>query len=346
MRYISWLGWTSILGVLSLLPVLADDGTESRGHALLIIDSQYGNPYDDVRAALLPTLAERGHVEGENLRVSLHVAGNDIAQGEQILREALVDEAYDVVLVGGTVATIAARNVLQDDPRRPVVFCAPTDPVGIGVVDALDRPPSGHFTGVSYPVPPKARLRFIRQLMPEARTLGLIYADMPQSHSYNAWLHELLAEDPEFADLQILFRPVPLVTGEEGDRQMAAAAIPLIKELDSLVDAFIKPNDQLGTRRALSEVVQAHASKPLIGLVRDDVMEGWGATAVVYPSHQSIGRQCGEMVAALLAGKPIASLPPSWPRQFGYAVDLSLTQRFGIRVPISILQLAGDDVVR
>ncbi len=320
------------------------NGVAGSVHRLLIADSQAGNPYDEVRAALLDRLAERGYQRGRNLEVAVFAAGNEVQRGVDILQQES-PKGFDVVYVGGTVATIAAKQVLYGGDQ-PVVFGAPTDPVGIGVIKDFKSPPAANFTGVCYPVPVQARFRFLRQLLPQARTLGLIYADMPQSRSYNQWIRELIAEDPKFSDLRVIFRSVSLVPGEEGDHQMAQAAIPIIKELDDKVDAFIKPNDQLGTRRHFAEAVAAHASKPLIGIVRDDVMDGWGAMAVVYPSHVSIGQQAAEMIRRLFEGTPISELTPQWPRTFGYAVDLPKVRRFGIDVPVGILQLAGESVIK
>lgn len=311
---------------------------------LLILDSQFGNPYDEVRTALLARLGQLGYQEGNNLEVSIQVAGNDVAAGERILREQ-AGQGWDALFVGGTIATIAAKNALLGQDL-PVVFGSPTDPVGIGVIRDFESKPNQNFTGVCYPVPVLSRLRFIRQLLPGARTLGLIYADMPQSHSYNQWLRDALANNAEFKDLRILFRPVPLVKGEEGDQRMAELAREIIKELDPQVDAFIKPNDQLGTRRNFAEVVQATASKPLIGITKDDVMAGWGATAVVYPSHDSIGQQAAEMLKTLFEGGKPGDIVPQWPRKFGFALDLNKTRRFGIKVPVQLLQLAGPNIVK
>jgi putative ABC transport system substrate-binding protein len=312
--------------------------------SLFILDSQIGNPYDEVRSALLDQLAVYGYIQGKNLRVEVKAAGNDISKGEAILKN-LEDNHYDVVLTGGTAATISGKNVFFGG-TQPVVFASPTDPVGIGVINNFHDNPKANFTGVCYPVPVEARMRFTRQLMPQAKTFGLIYADMPQSHSYNSWLKDLLANNRDFSDINIIFKAVPLVTGEDGDKKMAQMAIPIIKDLDAQVDVYLKPNDQMGTRRNMSEVVYAHANKPLIGLVKNDVVEKWGATAVVFPSHDSIGRQAAAMIKALFEGKKIADIKPQWPRLYGYGVDLSKTDKFGIKVPIGILQLSGKNIVK
>ena len=334
-----------VLAVIFYTPLCAAE-EPGKIFKLLILDSQKGNPYDEVRAALFKSLNGHGYVLGKNLRSTLLVTGNDVKVGELILREEINKDHYDVIFVGGTVATIAAKHVLLGLAKQRVIFGSPTDPVGIGVIKDFSSKPFSNFSGICYPVPPKARFKFIRQFLPKARTLGLIYADMPQSHSYNKWVQDLIAHDPEFKGIKILFRQVPLITGENGDRLMAEAAIPHIKELNAQVDAFIKPNDQLGTRRPFAEMVYQLASKPLIGITRDDVMEHWGSTAVIYPSHASIGEQAARMIKELFEGKQIADLAPEWPLKYGLAVDLSKAKRFGISVPVELLQLSGENIIK
>ncbi len=312
---------------------------------LLIVDSQEGNPYDQVRSALLKNLAEQGYVEGKNLEVTMYFIGNDLQEGEKILQSEK-DKQYNVIFVGGTVATIAAKNVLLGDKAQNVVFASPTDPVGIGVIKDFDSKPFSNFTGVCYPVPVESRLRFLQKLMPKVKTIGLIYADMPQSISYNKWLTNEIENNPEFKDLKIIFRKVPLITGEDGDATMANLAINHVKELDSQVDVFIKPCDQMGTRKQLSTAVYTTATKPLIGLVRDDVMDHWGATATMYPSHESIGKQAAVMVVSIFEGKNSSDIIPEWPKGFGLAFDMNKTQEFGIDVPTEMLLMAGEDIVK
>ncbi|MFA7270043.1 MAG: ABC transporter substrate binding protein [Sterolibacterium sp.] len=324
----------------------ATQAAEDQVRHLLILDSQFGNPYDEVREALIKSLENDGYVEGRNLQTTLQVTGNDVAAGEDILKQELGRRRYDVIFVGGTAATISAKHVLYGNRRQAVVFASPTDPVGIGVIKDFVGPPVANFTGVCYPVPIKARFRFIRQLLPKARVFGLIYADMPQSRSYNKWVQQLLDTDPEFKDIKVIFRSVPLVTGEHGDRLMAETAARHVRALDAYVDAFIKPVDQMGTRRQFSELVYKTASKPLIGLVKDDVMGQWGATAVVYPSHQRIGRQAARMIRDLFQGKRIADIPPEWPKEYGFAVDLPKARQYGISVPVEILQMSGENIIK
>jgi len=332
------------LALAAAFPAFCAQPAGVKNFHVFILDSQAGLPYDEICAAVLTSLAEAGYSEGKNLQVTIRYADNDVKRGERLLAE-LAKTPADVVLAVGTPAALAAKNVLYGK-RQPVVFASVTDPVGGGMIRAFGGSPGENFTGVSYPVPVKARLKFLRRLMPKAKTLGVIYADMPQSHSYNRWLENLAKSDPEFKGVKFLFRQVPLYAGEEGELKMAALVRRHVQELDGKVDAYLNPCDQLGARKPFSSAVYAAAKHPLIGLVRDDVMDRWGATAAIYPSHASIGRQAALMVTKLFAGKRVADVPAEWPQKFGIAVDLRKAKRFGIEVPVELLQMAGENIVR
>lgn len=332
-----------LLNLLFSGAVIAEEESGGSRH-LMILDSQAGIPYADIRAAMLQSLVDSGYRLGENLEVTSHTIGNDVSSGVRLLKAAL-ESPPDLVFAGGTVATIAARDVLLGTDL-PVIFAGTTDPVGIGVIDEFNQPPKANITGVSYPVPVEARFRFIRHLMPQAHHFGLIYADMPQSRSYNAWIRQLLEREELFHDLEVKFYPVPLVLGEDGDAKMAKQATHLVREVESEVDLFLSANDQLGAREEFARLIEAETDKPLIGLVRDDVMAEWGALACIYPLHDHIGELAAGMVRDLLNGRPVSEIEPQRPSRFGYAVNLRLAQKHGLKVPVGILQMAGKNIVR
>ncbi len=278
------------------------------------------------------------------MAITSYTIGNDKAKGVQILQQELGNN-YDVIFANGTVITTAAREVAMGQMQYKFVFACVTDPVGVGVIDDFTNPPKANFTGVSYPVPVRSRFHFVHTLMPEAKTFGLIYADMPQSQSYRRWVEDLLANDPEFKDLQVIFRSTPLITGNDGSQKMAEAARPLVVELDPQVDAFISPNDQLGASQYFAPMASGAATKPLIGVQLNDVMKGWGATMSIYPSHAQEGAQTAVMIKRIFQGEPISSIIPEPPKEFGYTFDLKKTEQFGIQVPVDLIQLAGDNII-
>jgi len=325
--------WLIILLSLTVGIALAGtDGGNRRPMHLLIIDSERGEPYKTIREQVLRSLESKGYKPGSGLTVKHYSIGNFQGTVRNIFKVES-DQRYDVVILNGTLAVMGAKTVAMNDPRYRFVFGGVTDPVGIGVIDAFNAPPKANFTGVAYPVRVEARLRFIMQSLPHAHRIGLIYADMPQSHSYNAWLDAAL-EQEAFKHLQLITRQVSFVPSEGGHIRMARLARQHILELNDQVDVFISPNDQMGVQRPFVDMMARYATKPLVGLGKREVTERWGATMSIFPSMESTGRIVTEMVEKLYLGSDIQSLPPVYP-DCGVAYDKEKVRRFKVQMPPS-----------
>lgn len=311
---------------------------------ILVIDTQKTGWPADAAVARKKYLEANGFVEGKNLTVTTVSVENDEAKASATLAAEL-PKNYDVIVLNGTIPGRAAKKAAFGT-KQPFVFAGITDPVGVGVIADFKSAPTANFTGVSFPVPVKSRLSFIKQVMPKVQKIGLIFADMPQSHSYKKWLDDALAADPALKGIQVLYRMVPAVTGETGPQQMADAAKAYVTELNALVDLFISPNDQMGVSKQFVVMMDKTAKKPLCGLGRADVMDGLGATMSIFPAFDTFGVQSGRMIAEILKGKKVSDLVPEWPKQNGVAFDLDRAKKFGISVPVGLIELAGQNVVR
>ncbi|RLW70027.1 MAG: hypothetical protein B6D71_07925 [gamma proteobacterium symbiont of Stewartia floridana] len=80
----------AILGCLS--PVTALSSPEiDKVYRLLILDSQAGSPYEDVRNSLIETLTLRGYRQGENLEITHHYIDNSVSLGVEILQREITN---------------------------------------------------------------------------------------------------------------------------------------------------------------------------------------------------------------------------------------------------------------
>jgi putative tryptophan/tyrosine transport system substrate-binding protein len=332
--------WLKIAIVLIFVLALNNIGNAAKTYKLLIVDSQQTYPYEGARNAMLKQLAMLGFVEGENLIVKRFSIGNDIEKGVKIFRQELPNN-YDVIFANGTVVTLAAKNVALGNNAYRFVFAAVTDPIDLGVIDDFKNPPKANFTGVCYPVPVNSRLKFVREIFPKAKTIGLIYADMPQGNSYRKLVEAALKEDPSLKGLRVIFRMVPLIKGDDvkSQQMMADLAKKYVQEINPLVDVFLTPNDQMGAGRPFAAMVYKTATKPLVGTSRNDVMEGWGAAMSMYPSEISVGKQCAVMIRKLFSGEDIKTIAPEWPKENGIAVDSRKAKQFGIKIPEHIMEI-------
>ena len=309
--------------------------------SILIIDSQDAEPYKTVRTAMLQELARLGYQDGSTLTVSYQSLGHYPGRAYNIWRTQNHD--LDAIVLNGTLAVKSFKPLLFNGGHQ-VIFTTITDPVGEGVILSFDAAPAYNFTGISYPVKVEKRLRFIQKVFPNAKKIGLIYADMPQSRSYKNWLMAALKK-PEFNDLEILFREVEFVKSEGGHKRMTMLAKGHVLELNSKVDLFMSPNDQMGAQAPFARMVYQHASKPLLGLGRKDVMEYWGATAAIYPDLKTTGKQAANMVIKLLKGTPIKDILPIWPAT-GIAIDIKKAKHFKVTISKEVLEAAENNVVR
>jgi putative tryptophan/tyrosine transport system substrate-binding protein len=105
------------------------------------------------KEALAGSLAERGYVEGRNLRIELRQTSADPEELEARSRE-LIRAQPDVLVAWG------AKNInaLARQTRTIPIVCGGTaDPVGMGYAETLRRP-GGNITGLSLGLPEMAEL--------------------------------------------------------------------------------------------------------------------------------------------------------------------------------------------
>lgn len=355
--------WIPLLALCATLQVSCNDDPEPPDDAprqVVIVDSTDTEPYTTARRSMIAALAEAGYVDGGSIAIERHVIDNDEERARATLRFIASEGTAAVVVVNGTVAARGARGTLWNTPT-PVVFTSVTDPVGEGLIDDFDTPPPANITGVAYGVPIQLRFNVIKRRFPHDPSrplrIGLVHSSMPQSRGYRRLIEAALAGAFEgdddlktyarLAGVEIIFREVPFVPGDAGLGQMVAAARDQIRAIDGQVDLFVSPSDILGTSRPYAEMVFATATKPLIGLGREDVTDGWGALGSIYPSVPDIGEQAAAMLIRLFDGQPVSAIHPETPRRTGYALDLGKARHFGIEVPQEVIdQIRPEDLVR
>lgn len=312
-------------------------------YKLLIIDSQEGEPYASIKTAMLKHLANRGYSQGKNLKIKYWSIGNAEGRAKRVWMTEK-DTHYDGVYLGGTMATRYMKEHAFQNSQFKFIFGGVTDPVGLGVIDNFIDPPKANFTGVCYPVNVTSRLRFVKQVFPKVKSIGYIYADMPQSASYIRWLKKSLQLE-EFRGIKLLSRKVPFVPSEGGHIRMARLAHKHVLELTPKVDLFLSPNDQMGAQQPFVEALTGSTNKPLIGLTNIEVMKNWGTALSYYPSADGAGNQISKMVAAIFEGRDFSELIPEWPNS-GIAINMKETKKAGLSIPAAVMEQAGPNILQ
>ena len=147
---------------------------------------------DNCREGFIQGLEEEGLVEGENLVIKVNNADSDTATAAQIA-DTFVADKVDLICAIATPSAQAAYNSARNS-EIPVVYTAVTNPEEAQLADD-EGMPVGAVTGTSDQLPVQAQLEMIRELLPEAKTIGILYTTSEANSAYSISRYEKYAEE-------------------------------------------------------------------------------------------------------------------------------------------------------
>src|SRR5262249_42705347 len=116
-------------------------------------------------------LHELGYVEGQNIVIEYRYAEGVADRFPNLVAE-LVQLKVDVIVVGGTPATQAAKNATK---TIPIVMASVADPMGTGLIASLAHP-GGNVTGLSTLSPEISgkQLDLLKEIVPKLSRVGVL----------------------------------------------------------------------------------------------------------------------------------------------------------------------------
>jgi putative ABC transport system substrate-binding protein len=272
-------------------------------------------------ASFKQAMAAAGYIEGENVTYELHSAHGDVATADG-LAMGFANEPFDLLL---GVGTPAAQALAGTHTVIPIVFVGVTDPVGAGLVQNVAAPEAG-ITGVANPLPVEKHLALARQLVPEARRVGLLY-NPAEAQS------DILAKDTQAAAAAL---NLTVVEATIGAAQQAAAAA---EQLAARTDAVLVLTDT--TALAAIDDVAAACRAAGVPLIAGDLTAIETAAVAGYAfDPDALGRAAGEMAASVLASTPAAGLPVLYSDDVLLAVNAGAAAATGIKLPAALTAAA------
>lgn len=266
-------------------------------------------------------------------KAALADAGLDVsydeqnAQGESsnaatIAGAFAADDSIDLVLAVATPTAQAAVAAISD---RPILFAAVTDPVAAELVPSLEG--SGtNVSGASDLNPEAAPLALIREFLPAASTVGIIYS----SAEVNSQV-QLDALEVEAAELGIDLR----LSGITNSSEVAVGAAAL-----DGVDAIYVPTDNtvVSALESVLDVGQTSQTPVFVG-EPDSVARGGAATRGL--DYYQMGYEVGLMAVQILAdGADVGTIPTLVATDTEIVVNPAAAESFGLEVPADLLDAA------
>jgi putative ABC transport system substrate-binding protein len=273
---------------------------------------------DAARDGIKEALEAAGYKDGENLKFLYESAQGNPATAAQIARQ-FAGEEPDVIV---PISTPSAQAVVSSTRDIPVVFTAVSDPLGAQLVTDMDHP-GRNVTGLSDMSPVAEHLALIKEILPEAKTIGFLY-NSGEANSVS--LLAVLKTEAEKAGLTV----VESAATKSAEVQGAARA------LVGRADAIYIPTDNTIISALEGAVAVAEEAKlPLFTADTDSVSRG--AVAALGFNYKDVGRQTGEIVVRVLKGENPGDIAVKVAAGTDLVVNRGAAAKMGVTLPEALV---------
>ena len=281
-------------------------------------------PFTEFRQAL----GKLGYVEGKNLILEQRYAEDQLERLPRLAAE-IVNLHVDVLVTIATPATLAAKAATA---TIPIVMLA-GDPVGVGIVQSLNRP-GGNITGLA-----------LNNVEVAAKRLQLLAEAVPRLSRVAVLANQM---NPTFTALQAG------QTRKAAERMGVAVQLVEARGPGGLADAFVAMSREHAeaaiilpdpTFRVHGKRIAELALQHRLPSTADDrrFIEAGGLLAYA-PDYDEINRRMAWFVDRVLKGAKPAELPVEEPTKFELLINLKTAKALGLRIPPSLL-LRADQVI-
>ena len=275
----------------------SDNGTagtqaaEASGDSYKIGISQFAEhgSLDNCREGFLEGLKEAGIEEGKNLTVEYQNAQTDTGTASTIADSFVSGKVDMICAIATPCASSAYNSCLNTD--IPVVYTAVSDPVSAGLANE-DGTSIGNITGSSDILPVEEQLKMIREMMPEAKKIGILYTTSEANSCSTIEQYKSLAGDYGFEIVD---------TGINTSADIEIAATDLVSKVDCLCN--LTDNTVVNALQTVLDKAN-NAGIPVFGSEIEQVKSGCVASMGI--DYFQLGVETGAMAAKILKGEATA----------------------------------------
>ena len=289
----------------------------------------HGGEWNAVVAGLRDGFKELGLEEGKHLAMEIRDTKGDVKAVDEAARN-LERDKVDLLYAVATSVTIAVRRATAD---IPIVFCAGTDPVSLGLVDHFAKP-GGRLTGVYFRATDLTakRLEILKEILPKLHRVVTFYDP----------------GNPVAKEASRLGREAARRLPVEFDERHVASVKELQAGLQALkageADAHFLTADSMVSSQAQLIIDTAKAKRlPTMFWERSSVVNGGLASYGV--SYHEAGRLSAKYVQRILAGVKPKDLPVQGVDKVELVINLQTAKQIGLTIPPNVLARA-DKVIK
>lgn len=261
--------------------------------------------------------------EGIQYELKVQSAQGDDAKNTQIAQQ-FVSSGVDLICGVATPSAQACYNAGYE-AGIPVIFNAVSDPVAaklaVSETEAMDG-----ITGVSDKLPVDAQLELIREMMPDAKTIGILYTTS-EANSVST-IEDYKAAAPDYG-FEIVEKGI---TNAAEIPQAADLLVTQVDCISNMTDNTVVDNLPVVLEKA------AAAGIPVFGSEEEQVGNGCVASAGI--DYIELGMKAGVMAARVLKGEDIAAIPFETMTESKITINPDAAALVNLEIPQSITDRA------
>lgn len=315
-----------VLAAVLALGMLASCGQQATNDGVLKIGITQISDHpslDNCRNGFIEGLESEGFTDGENIEIEFKSAADDMAANTQIA-QTFASSGKDLVC---GIATPSAQALYASCYEKgiPVIFNAISDPVQAKLAKSETEPLPG-VTGISDRLPVENQLKLIREVLPDAKTIGIIYSTAEANSVSTIEVYKKQAPDYGFTIEAI---------GIGSEAEVAQAADVLLSKVDCISN--MTDNTVVSVLAVVLDKANAK-NIPVFGSEEEQVKNGCIASAGL--DYLELGKQAGVMAARVLKGEDINTIPYETLKESKITVNPGVAEALGITIPETVMNVA------
>jgi putative tryptophan/tyrosine transport system substrate-binding protein len=305
-----------------IISTIASTNLKKTNQLPIVAIANYG-PHASLEAAiqgLKMQMAEEGFIEDQTVTYKIADVGFDPSLIPQMVT-LLAQQKPKVLVVMTTPVAQFAKGKVRD---IPLIYNAIADPKETGLIKEKDKA-DNNMTGSSDMQDLKAFLNFAKSILPNAKTIGLLYAT---SESNDAALVKMMNEAADEVGMSVMTVPI---------EQSRDVPIRILEFKDNVDFIYVGTS---GPIQPSLPVIASEAKKmhiPVFNAEEQGVKDGL-ALASYGVNYESVGRNAGKLVVSVLKGKKISELAPVSPKTSDHKglINRKKAEELGIKIPNNI----------
>lgn len=276
---------------------------------------------DAIKKGIYEGLEKEGYKDGKNIHIEFKNAEGDQANLATMGQKLL--SGNNQLVVG--ITTPAAQVLANKESKRPIILSGVTYPEKAGLVKS-EKKPGKNVTGVSDRVNIKLQIEQIKEVMPKAKTIGILYTSSEDNAVSQA---KEAKKEVEKLGLKCEMKSVTNTT----DLQQIA------EQLAKKVDAIYVPIDN-GIASSMATLVQVTDKEKIPVFPSADTMVKDGGLMGLGVDQYQLGIMTSKVIVDILNGKKPEDYPVLISNSGKTYVNKKKAEQLNITIPDRILKNA------